>query len=103
MKHTLKYFSFLDEFVNLAGWGLKRDTDGEYKPTQNLKIMSLQVNPKNLCEYIFSPEQLAINQGKEKLDILSKQRLTQKFKYGFSSGINCVGNDFVISQGNIRV
>ena len=87
----------------MAGWGLKRDTDGEYKPTQNLKIMSLQVNPKNLCEYIFSPEQLAINQGKEKLNIFDKKRLTQKFKYGFSSGINCVGNDFVISQGNIPV
>ena len=84
----------------MAGWGLKRDeVDKVYKPTTNLKIMSLQVNPKSLCDYIFTKEQLEANREK-KLTKLDEKKLAARFKYGFSSGINCVGNDFVISQGN---
>ena len=41
-----------DDFVTLAGWGL----DDNFDVTNTLAIESLSVYPKELCEEIFSQE-----------------------------------------------
>ena len=59
--------------------------------------MSLQVNSEEVCEHIFTPETLIENGIR--LTRIQRITLKDRYKHGFKFGINCVGNDFVISEG----
>ena len=89
---------FLDEYVNLAGWGLKLDQETKkLKTTSYMKVISLVVNARETCEEIFSPEDLRDNG----IDLSTNDllKLERKLKYNFTSEVICMGNDFDISEG----
>ena len=89
---------FLDEYVNLAGWGQKLDQETkQFKPTSYMKVISLVVNARETCEEIFSPEDLRDNG----IDLSTNDllKLERKLKYNFTSEVICMGNDFDISEG----
>ena len=89
---------FLDEYVNLAGWGQKLDQETKrFKPTSYMKVISLVVNARETCEEIFSPEDLRDN-GID-LSTSDLRDLKRKLKHGFTSQVTCMGNDFDISEG----
>ena len=89
---------FLDEYVNLAGWGLKLDQETKkLKTTSYMKVISLVVNARETCEEIFSPEDLRDN-GID-LSTSDLEDLKRKLKHGFTSEVTCMGNDFDISEG----
>ena len=88
----------LDEYVNLAGWGLKLDEETKtLKTTSYMKVISLVVNARETCEEIFSPEDLRDNGIDLTSDGLVK--LKRKLKHNFTSEVICMGNDFDISEG----
>ena len=71
----------------LAGWGLIKKANG-WEKAKTLKLHNLQVNPKEICEEIFSPENLKDNN----IPILQMRRRLRK---GFTNDITCVGNDWI--------
>ena len=92
---------FIDQYVTLAGWGLKFNPEKkEYELTDVLKVMSLSVNAKDDCEKSFTPE--ALEDLGIKIGLVERGLLEDKFKHGFTSEIACVGHPFDISQGITR-
>ena len=86
--------AYAEDFVNLAGWGLKYDrVSKQYKAKSGLKLVNLQVNPKDICEDIYSPENL------KNLNI-PEFRLRQQLPNGFTRTVTCVGNDFDFEEGS---
>ena len=88
----------LDEYVNLAGWGLKLDEETKkVRTTSHMKVMSLVVNSRDTCEEIFSVDGLR----KNGIDLTSSdlKDLERKLKNNFTSEVTCMGNDFDISEG----
>ena len=85
--------------MTLAGWGLNFNPEKKvYELTDVLKVMSLSVNAKDDCEKMFTPEALE-DLGFE-IGLVERRILKEKFRYGFSNEIACVGHPFDISQGN---
>ena len=92
----LKLTFFVDDYVNLVGWGLDFKTETEaYERTDVLQVMSLSVNAKDDCEKMFTPEALE----ELGIDIGERQTLREKLKYNFTAEIACVEHPFKISQG----
>lgn len=81
------------DFVTLAGWGLQFNNQGQFVPTNRLKLNNLQVNPREVCEGIFSPENL-------KKQNVPLRYLQLQLPYGFENEISCVGNEFQQGQGS---
>ena len=95
----LKLTFFVDHYVNLVGWGLDFKTETEaYERTDVLQVMSLSVNTKHDCEKMFTPE--ALEELGFEIGLVERRILKEKFRYGFSNEIACVGHPFDISQGN---
>ncbi len=47
------------DFVTLSGWGQKFDPESRiFRPTNNLKLHTLQVNPQTICEEVFSRDSM---------------------------------------------
>ena len=81
-----------DDFVTLAGWGQKLDeTTNPYKLADKLKLHTLHVNPKEICEDIFSRSNLE----EKRIPKFKRNRIRD----GFQPDISCVGNDFVVGEG----
>lgn len=81
-----------DDFVNLAGWGLKYNkADGKYDLDSTMKLASLQVSSKSNCERIFNKDNINVQ--------LPPRSLERQIPQGFSSDISCAGNDFDIQEG----
>ena len=88
----------LDKYVNLAGWGLKLDEETKkLRTTSYMKVISLVVNSRDTCEDIFSVDDLRNNGIDLTADDIRSLKL--KLKYGFTSEVTCMGNDFDISEG----
>ena len=73
------------------GWGLalEKDENGTnvWKQTKTLKLKTLQVSPKDLCEKRFDKE------AAKKLGI-SFRIIQRQLRKGFTNDIACVGNDW---------
>ena len=84
--------------MTLAGWGLNFNPEKKvYELTDVLKVMSLSVNAKDDCEKMFTPE--ALEELGFEIGLVEIRILKEKFRYGFSNEIACVGHPFDISQG----
>ena len=83
---------FADDFVTLAGWGQQYNPNTDtYEQADKLKLHTLQVNPKEICEDIFSLQSLR--------DLNIPAFRLGQLPYGFQKDISCVGNDFEIGEG----
>ena len=71
----------------LAGWGLIKTTIG-WEKSKSLKLHNLQVNPEEICDEIFGPENLKDNG----IPIFQMRR---RLPYGFTNDISCVGNEWI--------
>ena len=67
-----------EDFVTLSGWGIKYDpTHRKYDPTKALKLNTLKVNPRSVCDELFSEKKL------RELNI-PVFRLKQQLPYGIN-------------------
>lgn len=80
------------DYVNLAGWGLQYDPSTKlYEITSKMKLASLQVNSRDVCEKIFSEDSI-------KAAGLPLIQLRKQIPAGFTNDISCVGNDFSTAE-----
>ena len=82
--------------VTLAGWGLQYVPETRnYIPTKNLVLNTLQVNPKELCESIFSLQSM------KDIGVRLPQVKLAQLAFGFQSDITCVGNTWNIGVSTV--
>ena len=78
--------AFEEKFVNLAGWGLKYDKEiKKSTPTSGLKLINLQVSPKEYCQEILQSEKLSFEQIRA---------FNIQLPNGITKDVSCLGNDF---------
>ena len=84
-------------FILKTGWGLVVDeSTGTTTQAKTLKLKTLQVSPKDLCDDRFSKEAL------KKLGI-SYFQVRRQLPRGFTNDIACVGNDWKASVSSFLI